>query len=407
MHVMAVLLFDDVSFKNCVTTGTILNDKGEKLSKSKMNYTDPWKIMGEYGVDALRYYLMTSVVMQAENLYFNDREVRDVYNKVINILSNVLSFNEMYSGQYDGKTKAVDSEHVLDKWILSKINLLVEDVTKHMDAYNTVQAGRPIKDFIDDLSTWYLRRSRDRFKGSSFAKATADKDNEEDKQFAIATLQEVLLILSKVMAPFTPFIAEKIYLEVGGEEESVHLETWPQVGEVNHTVLEDMIKVRKLVEMGLALRVENGLKVRQVLGQFLLVDKSISEGLKKIIADEMNVKVVELVDSVPNDDGFVRKEDGVFTVGLDITLTDELKKEGLLREVVRTINQMRKEQKLTIEDVVKVEYSTDDELLQSVFTDFEEELKKSVLAVELNGNPSAGAQDKEIDGKEIKLSVIK
>jgi len=208
MHVVAVLLFDNISFENVVTTGTIMNEKGEKLSKSKQNYTDPWIIIKEYGVDALRYYLMTSVVMQAENLFFSDREVRDVYNKIVNILWNVVEFYSMYettNSTKDTKLK-FGALHILDQWILARLNELVREVTMHMDAYDTVRAGRPIKEFIDDLSTWYVRRSRDRFKS----------DNEEERAAAFATLRQVLLTLSKVMAPFMPFIAEQVWQRVTG-----------------------------------------------------------------------------------------------------------------------------------------------------------------------------------------------
>jgi len=390
MHVMAVLLFDDVSFKNCVVTGNILNDKGEKLSKSKQNFTDPWKIIEDYGMDALRYYLTTSVVMQAEDLSFVDDKVREVYNKVINILWNVVTFYKMYDQDYDASVKAGDSNHVLDKWILARLQQLVAEVTKHMDNYDTVRAGRHIQQFIDDLSTWYVRRSRDRFKG----------EDEEEKKYALATLHEVLMTLAKLMAPFTPFIADKIYLELGGDKDSVHLEAWPQADKVDEKILTAMSQVRKVVEMGLSLRVEAGVKVRQVLGSLGVTGVKLSDQLQQVIAAELNVKTV--TDSVET--GWLSKEEGGITVGLDTEITDELKKEGLVREVTRTINQMRKEQKLTVQDSIVVAYSTDDDLLQAVFTDYVNEIRKAVLATELKQGSGEG---KEIDGRKIKLQVIK
>jgi len=402
MHVMAVLLFDDISFENVVCTGTILNDKGEKLSKSKMNYTDPWKIIDEFGVDALRYYLMTSVVMQAENLYFNDREVRDVYNKVMNIFDNILSFYTMYASEYNDNIKAENSKNILDKWILAKLNVLVGEVTEHMDTYDTVRAGRPIKDFIDELSTWYVRRSRDRFKG----------ENEEDKQFALSTLREVLLTLSKVMAPFTPFISESIYKEVGGEMESVHLETWPKVDEkmIDDKVINDMDITRKIVEMGHALRKESGIPVRQPLSLLQVVGYKLQENMVSIIADELNVKNVDINgDKDINGDNVIVKEDENLKIGLNTEITEELKKEGLVREIVRTINQMRKDQGLTIADVVVVEYYVEDELLKSVFDEYGEEIKKQVLAKELVHEKIKLEESddvaKKIDGKEVLLAV--
>ncbi|MEK7064823.1 MAG: isoleucine--tRNA ligase, partial [Patescibacteria group bacterium] len=314
MHVMAGLLFDDISFKNVVCTGTILNEKGEKLSKSKMNYTDPWVIIERYGTDALRYYLLASPVMQADDLYFNDNEVKEVYNKVINLLWNVVEFYKMYSENSANGLRPANSANVLDKWIMARLNELVKVVTEEMDKYNTVKAGRPIKDFIDDLSTWYVRRSRDRFKIG----------NEEDKQSAIATLREVLLTLSKIMAPFTPFMAEKMYLELGGELESVHLEKWPQINDkmINDKLIEQMIQARKVVEMGLALRAEAGIKVRQPLSKFSIFPDKVrdpafhrdnfqfSKEMMQIIADELNVKKVEIGDKEIGDKEIGDKEIG-------------------------------------------------------------------------------------------------
>lgn len=395
MHAMSTLLFDNIGYENVVCTGTILNEKGEKLSKSKQNYTDPWIIIEQHGIDALRYYLMTSVVMQAENLSFNDKEVKDIYNKVINILWNVVTFYQMYADQMiEGSGKK--STNVLDQWILAKLQVLVKDVTENMDRYDTVKAGRPIKEFIDELSTWYLRRSRDRFKG----------DDEIDKQFALATLREVLLTLSKIMAPFTPFIAEKMFQVVKTEGESVHLEMWPEVKEELRSVesLSQMDIVRKVVEMGLSLRAEAGLKVRQPLSQFVINQKNLANDALGIIADELNVKEV-VVGEIALGENVVVKEDGEIKVALHTEVTESLKKEGYVRELVRTINQMRKEMSLTVKDVVVVEYTTEDDTLQSVFNEYSEDLKKSVLATELQqGN---GGKEFEVDGKKVSIKIEK
>ncbi|MBI4427003.1 MAG: isoleucine--tRNA ligase [Candidatus Magasanikbacteria bacterium] len=402
MHVMATLLFDDISFENVVCTGTILNEKGEKLSKSKRNYTDPWVIIEQYGVDALRYYLMTSVAMQADDLYFNDREVRDVYNKVINMLWNVVEFYKMYAGESHKVTKSVKSENVLDKWIMARLGQLVREVTENLDKYDTVRAGRPIKDFIDDLSTWYLRRSRDRFKG----------DNAEDKQAALATLHDVLYILSKVIAPFVPFMAERVYhvtwnMEHGTTRESVHLESWPTPADVTNDdvqLLQDMGKARKIVEMGLALRAEAGVRVRQPLSMLQVIGYKLQYELAKIVKEELNVKVVENVGDIEVVENIVVKEGGELKVALDTRLTNELKKEGLIREIIRAINQTRKEQKLTIQDRVTIIYETDDEILEQVFAEFGEEIKKAVLADELKEEKNDGAEA-DLDGHKIKLWI--
>ena len=187
MHAIAAMLFDDVSFKNVISTGNILAEDGSKMSKSKGNYTDPLANLDKYGADALRYYLMTSPVMQAEDVKFTDEEIKDAHNKLINILLNTFKFFDLYQKNYDGKTRGENSENVLDKWILAKLNILTEEVTQGLESYNTVKSGRPIKDFVNEFSTWYVRRSRDRVKG----------DDEADKQFALATMKHVLIELVK------------------------------------------------------------------------------------------------------------------------------------------------------------------------------------------------------------------
>ena len=377
MHVMAVLLFDKASYENCVTTGTILNDKGEKLSKSKQNFTDPWEIINEYGVDALRYYLMTSVVMQAENLLFNDREVRDVYNKVINILSNVTTFYQMHADKADPKAKAAQSKNILDRWILARLNQLVQTTTTKMDNYNTIKAGRPIKDFIDDLSTWYVRRSRQRFK---------DGDQE-----ALATLKEVLLTLSKVMAPFTPFIAENIYQEISKEKESVHLEEWPKVDKklIDEELIGQMVKVREHVEKGLALREEAQIKVRQPLNKFQVSGLGLAEDLLVLIADEINVKAVS--------EGKDYK--------LDTKLNKELKEEGLVRELIRSVNALRKKQGLTIKDKVEVNFQTEDQELVKVIENNHDELCKGTSSKSFIA--STGTEEVKINEKVLHLTLNK
>jgi len=371
MHAMATLLFDEVSFKNVVCTGTILNEKGEKLSKSKMNYTDPWAIIGQYGADALRYYLMTSVVMEADNLYFNDREVKEVYNKVINILWNVVVFYQTYGGEYNKEIKANESESILDKWILAKLNLLLKEVTEQMDNYNTVKAGRPIKDFIDDLSTWYLRRSRDRFKGG----------DEQDKQNALATMHTVLLTLAKVMAPFTPFIAEKVWLELSSKKTSVHLEAWPKVdrGLINEKLLAEMVLARKVVELGLAARAEAGIKVKQPLQYICYQTDGLSEQLERIVAEELNVKEVRRSTEIRVEKNLIVKDNANVCVGLNTIISEELRNEGLAREFIRLINLKRKELNLTVSDRAVVFFRTDSVELQQAIASNTAEISRRTL----------------------------
>lgn len=389
-------------FKNVIVNGIVLAEDGKKMSKRLKNYPEPEIVLEKYGADALRYYLLTSPVMQAESLNFSEVGVREVFNKLINTVYNVLEFYKMFASE-SSQLEAGSSqpENVLDKWILAKLQILIKDVTTGMETYKLVEASRPIVEFVTELSQWYVRRSRDRFKG----------DDEQDKRSALATLHEVLLTLSKLMAPFTPFIAEKIYQEVQsmveGMQGSVHLEEWPIVDEklVDDKVIKMMEMARKVVEMGLALRAEQGLKVRQPLNTLTINNKELASEFFGIIQDELNIKKVELVENNTDDKSLVWKEDGTIKIGLDVIITDELKKEGLLREIVRTINQIRKDQKLTISDRVSVKYNVKDELLKSVFVEYADEIKKSVLAdVLVEGD---GGEEKEIGGVVVGVLVDK
>jgi len=385
------------AFRNVIVNGIVLAEDGKKMSKRLKNYPEPDILIEKYGADAMRYYLITSPVMAAEALNFSEAGVREMYNKVVNTLWNVVEFYKMFAT--DIPKEIGESKHALDKWILVKLNQLVEQSTKGMDAYKLTEASRPIVEFITELSQWYVRRSRDRFKG----------DDEQDKQFAILTLREVLLTLSKVMAPFTPFIAEKIYLDLGGKLESVHLEMWPETKEMPHTqsVLEHMELVRKMVEYGLALRAENKLKTRQPLAELKMNAEHLSRELLEVMAEELNVKKVSFAEFVEEGVQWARKEEGAIKVWLNIVVDEGLKKEGLVRDVVRTINQMRKEQGLTINDRVIVKYQTDNQELDLVFKDFEKEIKNSVLASEILTGQDLEVVEIEIGDNKVKLIVQK
>jgi len=274
---------------------------------------------------------------------------------------------------------------------------LVKDTTERMDNYDTVRAGRPIREFIDDLSTWYLRRSRDRFKGI----------DEADRQAALATLKEVLMTLSKVMAPFMPFLSDKIYLTLGGEGESVHLSDWPEVNKawLDDKILEQMASAKKIVELGLALRAEKGLKVRQPLSKLVVVGCDFSEEMKKIMAEELNVKKV-IVEEKKIPSGLAVKEEGEIKLGLDVEITEELKKEGLLRELVRTINQKRKEKGLTPADTVTVFWASEHPAMAAVFKDYAGALKMAVKAKDLIWEEKENMEETEVEGGKLKLLLV-
>ena len=327
MHAIAGMLFGDASFKNVVSTGTILAEDGNKISKSKGNYTDPMLNMDKFGADALRYYLMAGPVMQAEDIKFSDNELKETHGKIINILWNSFKFYDLYKAEYDGKTKAKESENVLDRWILSLLDNLIVDVSDGLEKYNTTKAGRPIKDFISDFSTWYVRRSRDRIKG----------DDEKDKQSALATMREVLNELAKLIAPIMPFMAEEIYRGVGaGEKESVHLEEWVKKVESGkwkvESLIEEMEEVRKIVSFGLEARAKAGIKVRQPLQKFKMKNSKLKtkKELLDLIKDELNVKEIIFDEKILSE------------VELDTEISPELKEEGSLRDLIRGLQDLRK-----------------------------------------------------------------
>ncbi|MEI6597018.1 MAG: isoleucine--tRNA ligase [bacterium] len=395
MHVMAAALFDSNSFENVIATGVILNEKGDKMSKSKKNYPDPWKVINEYGVDALRFYLMSSPVMAAENLFFNERDLRDIFRKNIMILWNVYKFYEMYQADNDAEKYLLPkSEKVLDKWILAKLNILSKDVTENMKSYNLPKATRPISEFINDFSTWYLRRSRDRFKS----------DDKADQEVAIKTTRFILLELAKIIAPVMPFMAETIWQKVTGlnfkdENKSVHLTGWVEyddpMEEEDVNILKQMEEARKIVELGLKARDEAGIKVRQMLNEVQITNYELEAEYNNLIADELNVKKV-----------VSKKGKGKLKVELDTVLTDDLKSEGLKREIVRLVNNLRKNAGLTIQDRIILSWQSDSEMIKNVFTKMAEELKKDTLTEKIIEREIVGEEVK-VNGEMVKLEIKK
>ncbi|OHA60248.1 MAG: hypothetical protein A2589_03740 [Candidatus Vogelbacteria bacterium RIFOXYD1_FULL_46_19] len=376
MHAMSTMLFDERAFNNVLSTGTILAEDGSKMSKSKGNYTDPFSNFDRFGADALRYYLLTSVVMQSEDLRFSDREVGEAYNRVINILRNTLNFYKMY-GEDNPELDTANSTNILDRWILSRLSELREVVTMNLDQFDTVRAGRPIKDFVNDFSTWYVRRSRDRFKDS----------NLEDGRLAIATTRHVLKETAKLIAPFMPFLAESIYQEVRVEsdEKSVHLAKWPVAKERDDEIVKKMSGVRDVVSKALELRARFGIKVRQPL-RLLQVKIAAPEDFlaDEIIKDEINVKRIEWKSDIEED------------VQLDIEITPELREEGEAREFIRSIQGLRKKMGLTLEDRITLSVKTNTEGRKRIET-FALDIKQTVGATLIKYDDSVLGEEVLVD----------
>ncbi len=364
LHAVGVLMGRGHAFENVICLGHILDSKGKKMSKSIGNVINPWEAIAKFGVDPLRFW-MFSVNQPGDSKNFDEKTVDDVIKKVFTVLRNVVKFYELYAGEASeaprSSTKPSDSPNPLDLWILARLSVLVRSTTEHLDTYHTHEPSRDIRDFVNDLSTWYVRRSRDRFKVETRIDADTallrpsfggqvggqtQTDAEKDKQYALVTLRHVLLTLAKLMAPFIPFFADEIYARVSGEKESVHLEDWPEAKKPDTGVLANMNEVRRIVSLALEARMNAGIKIRQPL-QTLTVRNPKSEirkndGLLGIIKDELNIKEVVFDDS----EGW--------EVQLDTVITPELKREGELRELTRALQDFRKESNLTASDKVSV-----------------------------------------------------
>jgi isoleucyl-tRNA synthetase len=383
LHVIATGVKKKPAFKNVVVGGMVLAEDGQKMSKRLQNYPDPMDMFEKYGADAVRYYLSSSPVMRAEDFRFSEKDVDEVVKKVILILYNVLTFYEMYT---DSEVRSSDkSKNILDQWILSKANELIKNTTEAYDNYDLNRANRPIAEFVNELSTWYLRRSRDRFKG----------EDEKDKKAALSTLRYVLETLSKLIAPVMTFTAERVWHK-SGNKESVHLQDWPKISKVDESSLEEMEKVRSIVELGLARRAESGIKIRQPLQSVAIIGSDLDKKYEQLVLDELNVKEVL----------FEKGKSEKVEVKLDTNISQELETEGNLRELVRSINSMRKKEGLNVGDKIELSYETDSVALNQVFEQFGDELKKSIIASKISKEKNGG-EEVDVNKEKIKLTIKK
>lgn len=380
MLVLSAIIFDEIPFENVLTTGTILAEDGEKMSKSKGNFTDPEVIIKKYGVDALRLYLLSTPVMSADNLRFSERGVEEVYKKVMVLLYNVNNFYTLYN---EIKEKKTASKNVLDLWIISRTNRLIKEVENALKAYDTIWASNEIKEFIDELSTWYVRRSRDRF-------------NDEDSD-AKTTLKYVLENLSKVIAPIMPFIAEIIYSNLGNKD-SVHLQDWPKFNEkkINHGINENMSLTRKTVSFALKERDVSKISLKQPLAKLTAHGLKIPEEFLDLIKEEVNVKQVIL------------KPGKELTVELDTKLTPELEAEGFARELTRSIQSERKKAGLVKEDLIELVIESE---LNPIFEKQKQFIKERVNAKTIlfkeTGNDYSYSSEGKIKDKKVLIKFNK
>ena len=408
LHAVNVGLFGQNAFKNVIVTGTLAGNDGRKMSKSFGNYTDPNELMDQYSADALRFLLLSSPVIAGEDFSLQDKDVSDVQRKLA-MVWNMYDFFTLYAdvdgwewnGDLDDPSS--DCKNPLDTWIVSRMHQLITEVGQHMDRYDLQNALKPILPFIDDASNWYVRRSRKRFWKS---------EDDGDKAMAYRTLHYVLVKLAHVLAPFTPFMAEELYRNLTGGE-SVHLNDWPVAGHVNELVLQHMHAVRSVINDGLSQRAAAGVKVRQPLAsakirQMYDFDTSYDD----IVQEELNVKQVvheaRKLDPTKNFEQNLQEQGlpQVEAVELDLTLTPALKREGMMREVIRAVQNARKEAGLDVDDRIHLHLKTDDDDLQKAIHEHTDTIHAETLT--LTGSPADGfSKTVKVEGAELTITLKK
>ena len=459
LMLLGTMLFGKSPYKNVVVNGLVLAEDGKKMSKRLKNYPDPTLMLDTYGADAIRLYLIYSPVVRAENLKFSENGVKQIMRDLLIPWWNAYSFFVTYAnvdGFADKEVVKPESENVLDRWIVSSMETLIADVTEAMDAYDLQKAVRPFVKFIEDLTNWYIRRSRRRFWKST---------NDGDKLNAYRTLRYVLVQLSKVAAPFTPFIAEEIYgnLKGASDPESVHLCEFPTANAAARDLdLERrMADVQSAVELGRRLRADNDLKVRQPLSALKLAGGDV-KGLEDLIEDELNVKSVQFVADetelcevnlkanfktlgkkcgpkmkavaaaiaamngatakwpcvvegieIAADDvimtrkpkaGLVVASEGSIVVGLETALTPELIAEGLAREAVSHIQAMRKEADFEVAQRITLQIEADADVRAALEAHLDY-VKNETLATEVKFAAVVGGTDVDLNGHPTKIAV--
>ena len=443
------------AYSNVITTGVVAGNDGRKMSKSLGNFTDPNELMDKFSADSLRFLLLSSPLLNGEDFALHDKDVGDVARKLA-MIWNMYDFFTMYAEvdgwEFDGelidplsgraifgdegfafpakrgqerqldqlaaeRPEATDIATVanvvtnpLDIWIISRLHELVAEVEKQVDAYNIPDALSPILPFLDDASNWYVRRSRRRFWRSSKGAAGAEDDG--DKNDAYRTLHYVLVRLSYILAPFTPFLAEELYHNLTGDDESIHLKDWLPAGAVNEQVLADMSRTRELINNGLSLRMKQdehqvSIKVRQPLQCAAYAGTKLADYYQQIMAEELNVKEIRWIENLDEHladydvtEGVIKPENWI---EISKHLTPELKREGLMREVIRHVQSARKKAGLQVDDRITLQLTTNDEQLRQAIDEYAEAIATETLAVfgEVHDNQSTVT----VEGAELEIAL--
>jgi isoleucyl-tRNA synthetase len=428
LHAISTLLFNRPCFKNVICLGHVVDAQGEKMSKSKGNVIDPWAVINNYGADALRWYMLVSTPGE-DNHRFSTKMLEETMRKFLLTLWNTYSFFTLYANidHFVPQPLPVDSEQPkafteLDSWIISELNRLISEVAKLMDSYNPTSATRRIEGFIDNLSNWYVRRNRRRFWKS---------ENDADKLAAYTTLHQCLVTLSQLLAPFVPFIAEELYQNLSrsvspAARESVHLTDFPIADEtkINDKLNGDVELAMKISSLGRASRAKAGIKVRQPLDRALVGvetegEKKALENLATEVMEEINVKQL-VVSSGAEGRGeslhyqdmpdYSVVNDSRYWVAISTELTPDLIAEGVSRELVRHLQNMRRNAKFDITDHIITHYQTKEPLIKQVINTFADYIKQETLSQELIDGllpDRAYSENHRISNSEVSLAIKK
>ena len=435
------------AYSNVITTGVVAGNDGRKMSKSLGNFTDPNELMDKFSADSLRFLLLSSPLLNGEDFALHDKDVGDVARK-LSMIWNMYDFFTMYAEvdeftfPYDTASSdaflvhritntahsdtpeslsrtgtensfqiSVDIDKLsnpLDIWIISRLHELVAKVEENMDAYNIPDALSPILPFLDDASNWYVRRSRRRFWKS---------EDDGDKNDAYLTLHYVLVRLSYILAPFTPFLAEELYHNLTGDDESIHLKDWLAAGAVNEQALADMARTRELINNGLSLRMkkdehQESIKVRQPLQCAAYAGVKLTDYYEQIMAEELNVKEIRWIESLDEHLADYDVTEGVIKpeswVEISKHLTPELKREGLMREIIRHVQSARKKAGLQVDDRIELGVTSSDAEITQAVDAFADTIKAETLAIKLgSAADDMEKYDVKVDGKPVEIYLKK
>jgi isoleucyl-tRNA synthetase len=410
---ISTLLDKGPAYKNVVSVGFVLDNKGEKMSKTKGNIVDPWNLFKTYGADALRWYFFR-VNAPDESKLFSEKDMLQYFRRFIMPLWNVYLFYAMYKpakqANLSKKPTVAIANRLLDQWILIRMEVTSLKTKEFLDAYKINEASKELENFVDDLSRWYLRRSR-----TVFQKPASKKDLQNSAEVLAYVLEET----AKIIAPFTPFVAESLWQKLGGQtiNKSIHLCDWPKAHKLKakeKNLLEQMAVIRDLASLGLQIRQTSGIKVRQPLG-VLEVNSTIKKIIKskelwEILKDELNIKEIKFVLHFTKTDGFKESNLNKLTANLDTTITAELYKEGLIKDLVRGLQDLRQKAGLKPGDLINLGLvTTNPDLKETINTNqafIKEAVKAKVLSLESITNPSLTSEI-EVGESIISTSLIK